>query len=45
MFRLISENDLKSWGDLFLAALTKNTDLPLWHEDLGLRPMLNPGLV
>jgi trehalose 6-phosphate synthase len=44
MFRLISENDLKSWGDLFLAALTKNADLPLWHEDLGLRPMLNPGL-
>jgi trehalose 6-phosphate synthase len=27
MFRLISENDLKSWGDCFLAALTKDADL------------------
>jgi trehalose 6-phosphate synthase len=27
MFRLISENDLKSWGDRFLAALTKDADL------------------
>ena len=44
MFRLISENDLKSWGDCFLDALTKEADLPLWHEDLGLRFMLNPGL-
>jgi len=44
MFRLISENDLKSWGDCFLGALTKAPDLPLWHEDLGPRPMLNPGL-
>jgi len=32
LFRLISENDLKSWGELFLAALTKDPDLPLWHE-------------
>ena len=39
-----AENDLKSWGDCFLGALTKEPDLPLWHEDLGLRPMLNPGL-
>ena len=44
LFPLISENDLKSWGDCFLDALTKEADLPLWHEDLGLRPMLNPGL-
>jgi len=44
MFRLISENDLKFWGDCFLDALTKEADLPLWHEDLGLRFMLNPGL-
>jgi len=29
MFRLISENDLKSWGDCFLGALTKEADLPL----------------
>jgi trehalose-6-phosphate synthase len=34
MFRVISENDLKSWGDCFLGALTKETDLQLWHEDL-----------
>jgi trehalose 6-phosphate synthase len=44
LFRLISENDLKSWGELFLAALTKDADLPLWHEHLGLSPMLNRGL-
>jgi hypothetical protein len=28
----ISENDLKSWGELFLASLTKDADLPLRHE-------------
>jgi len=44
MFRLISENDLKAWGERFLAALTTGSGSPLWHEDLGLRPMLNPGL-
>jgi trehalose 6-phosphate synthase len=44
LFRLISENDLKSWGELFLAALTKDADSPLWHEHLGLSPMLNRGL-
>jgi trehalose 6-phosphate synthase len=44
MFRLISENDLTSWGDRFLDALTKEAHLQLWPEDLGLRPMLNPGL-
>jgi trehalose 6-phosphate synthase len=44
MFRLISESDLKSWGNCFLAALTKDADQPLWHEHLGLRPMLNSGL-
>ena len=32
LFHLISENDLKSWGELFLAALTKDPDLPLWRE-------------
>jgi trehalose 6-phosphate synthase len=44
LFHLISDNDLKAWGELFLAALTKEPDLPHWHEHLGLRPMLNPGL-
>jgi trehalose 6-phosphate synthase len=43
LFHLISENDLKSWGELFLASLTKDPDLPLWHEHLGLRPALNSG--
>jgi hypothetical protein len=37
----ISENDLKSWGELFLASLTKDADLPLRHEHRGLRPLLN----
>jgi trehalose 6-phosphate synthase len=40
LFHLISENDLKSWGELFLASLTKDADLPLWHEHLGLTPQL-----
>jgi len=42
LFHLISENDLKSWGELFLATLTKNADRPQWNEHLGLRPMLSP---
>ena len=29
LFQLISKNDLKSWGELFLAALTRDADLPL----------------
>jgi trehalose 6-phosphate synthase len=43
LFRVISENDLKSWGELFLASLTKSADLPLWHEQLGLRPAFSSG--
>jgi trehalose 6-phosphate synthase len=42
LFRTISENDLKNWGELFLAALTRDADLPLWQERLGLQPVLNP---
>ena len=34
----------RAWGDCFLGALTKAPDLPLWHGDLGLRHVLNPGL-
>jgi trehalose 6-phosphate synthase len=45
LFHLISENDLKSWGEVFLATLTKKPDLPLWHEQLGLRPLLSSNLV
>ena len=37
LFQVISENDLKSWGELFLASLTQKADLPLWREQLGLR--------
>jgi hypothetical protein len=35
LFRLIFENDLKAWGERFLAALTTGSDSPLWHEHLG----------
>jgi trehalose 6-phosphate synthase len=41
LLHVISDNDLKSWGELFLASLTKSDDLPLWHEQLGLRPALS----
>jgi trehalose 6-phosphate synthase len=44
LFHVISENDLKSWGDLFLATLTKSADLPVWHERLGLRPSLSSNI-
>jgi trehalose 6-phosphate synthase len=39
LFHLISENDLKTWGEQFLAALTRDPDLPLWHEHLGLKAL------
>ena len=38
LFHVISENDVKAWGELFLASLTQKADLPIWHEQLGLRP-------
>jgi hypothetical protein len=41
---VISDNDLKSWGELFLASLAKSADLPLWQEQLGLRPTLRSGV-
>jgi trehalose 6-phosphate synthase len=37
LFQSIVENDIKTWGELFLASLTKESDLPLWHEHLGLQ--------
>jgi trehalose 6-phosphate synthase len=37
LFQLISDNDLKSWGELFIASLTRDADLPSWHEHLGIR--------
>jgi trehalose 6-phosphate synthase len=40
LFQLISDNDLRSWGELFIASLTRDADLPWWHEHLGIRPAL-----
>jgi trehalose 6-phosphate synthase len=41
LFQVVSDNDLKSWGESFLAALTKEADLPVWHERLGLPRQLS----
>jgi trehalose-6-phosphate synthase len=41
LIQVVSENDLKSWGELFLATLTKDTNLPLWQEQLGARSLIN----
>jgi trehalose 6-phosphate synthase len=38
LLRVISDNDLKTWGEVFLATLTKTADLPIWREPLGLGP-------
>jgi trehalose 6-phosphate synthase len=38
LFQVISDNDLNSWGEHFLAALTKEGTSPPWHEQLGLAP-------
>jgi trehalose 6-phosphate synthase len=43
LFRVISENNIKSWGELFLASLTQESDLPIWREQLGLQRPMNPG--
>jgi trehalose 6-phosphate synthase len=40
LFHSIAENDIKSWGELFLATLTKESDLPLWQEQLGIEATL-----
>ena len=40
LFHVISENDVKAWGELFLASLTQKADLPLWRQQLGLRPSI-----
>jgi trehalose 6-phosphate synthase len=39
LFHSISEHNLRSWGELFLASLTKNPDLPVRHGAVGLRPV------
>jgi trehalose 6-phosphate synthase len=41
LIQVVSENDLKSWGELFLATLTKDANLPLWQEQLGARSLIN----
>jgi trehalose 6-phosphate synthase len=41
LLQVISDNDLNTWGDLFLATLTKSGDLARWHEPLGVRPSLS----
>jgi hypothetical protein len=35
---VISDNDLNSWGEHFLAVLTKDAATPPWPERLGLAP-------
>src|SRR6266542_1489316 len=37
LFHVISENDIKSWSEHFLATLTADTDLPSWREQLRLQ--------
>jgi trehalose 6-phosphate synthase len=41
LFQVISASDLQSWGELFLAALTKSADLPRWHEQIGMTSSLS----
>jgi trehalose 6-phosphate synthase len=41
LFRTISANDLQSWGELFLATLTKGADLAGRHEQIGMAPSLS----
>jgi trehalose 6-phosphate synthase len=38
LFQVISDNDLNSWGEHFLAVLTKDAATPPWPERLGLAP-------
>ncbi len=41
---MISENDLNSWGEHFLNALTQDAASPLWYEQLGFAPSLYSGV-
>jgi trehalose-6-phosphate synthase len=40
LLRVICENDLASWGERFLAALTEPAEVRLEDEKLGLAPEL-----
>jgi trehalose 6-phosphate synthase len=44
MFRVISENDLRSWGELFLSRLAKPPDRTRRREAAELSPILTPTL-
>jgi trehalose 6-phosphate synthase len=44
LFQVISDNDLYSWGEHFLAALTKNGTSAPWHDQLGLGPTVPAGI-
>jgi trehalose 6-phosphate synthase len=44
LYRVIAKNDLQSWGEHFLSALTQKADLPLWHEPVGLQPPIRASL-
>jgi trehalose 6-phosphate synthase len=38
LYQVISHNDLKAWGEHFLAVLTNDAASPLWREEIGLQP-------
>jgi hypothetical protein len=44
LFQVISDNDLKSWGEHFLAALTNDATSPLRHEQLSVTPPLRSNM-
>ena len=44
LYQVIAENDLKTWGEGFLATLTKKAEVPRWHEQVGFRPLVSPGV-
>src|SRR5262249_32927974 len=44
LFRVISENDLRAWGERFPAALPQSADVPSGHEQLGLQPSISSTL-
>lgn len=38
LFRVVCENDLRTWGERFLAVLTEPAELPILDENLGVAP-------
>jgi trehalose 6-phosphate synthase len=44
LYQVISDNDLNSWGEHFLAALSKSGTSPQLHEELELGPAVTAGL-